>query len=116
MNPVTIRRVCAGVLAALVVGGAVTAASTPSSARAAAVLQNGPAQVAAVAPAPATTLYYQIRARHSGKCLDFWVTNRITGLSLCIIGDLTFSAVPLVSDAETSSCDKRFRLVPVTAG
>jgi hypothetical protein len=54
--------------------------------------------------------------RPVGSAGDFWVTNRITGLSLCIIGDLTFSAVPLVSDAETSSCDKRFRLVPVTAG
>lgn len=36
---------------------------------------------------------------------------RVTGQSLCVIGDLTFSAVPLVSDI--SACDMRFRLLAV---
>ena len=44
---------------------------------------------------------------------NFTITGRTSSQSLCMIGDLTFSAVPLVSDAANSSCDKRFRLVPV---
>ncbi len=43
----------------------------------------------------------------------FRVTNRTSGLSLCIIGNLTFAAVPLVSDLQ-GSCDQRIKLIPVS--
>lgn len=41
-------------------------------------------------------------------------TNRVTNFSLCIIGDLTWPGVPLVSDSQNSSCVKEFRLVAVS--
>lgn len=42
------------------------------------------------------------------------ITAQSGGLALCIIGDLTFGGVPLVSDADNGvSCDQRIQLIDV---
>lgn len=43
---------------------------------------------------------------------NYTITGRTSNQSLCIIGDLNFASVPLVSDT-TPSCDYRFTLIPV---
>ena len=44
----------------------------------------------------------------------YQISSQNSGLALCIIGDLTFSAVPLVSDLATGvSCDQRIQLMRV---
>jgi hypothetical protein len=43
---------------------------------------------------------------------NYTITSRTSGQSLCIIGDLNLSNVPLVSDT-TPGCDYRFTLIPV---
>lgn len=43
---------------------------------------------------------------------NYTITGRLSGQSLCIIGDLNLGNVPLVSDT-TPGCDYRFTLIPL---
>ncbi len=65
------------------------------------------------APCQGGNIFDEWRLTQTGS--DYEISQREFGWSLCIIGDLTFGGVPLVSESPGSSlCNKRFTLIPVS--